>query len=398
MPPGTRFRSQPPAFILPNGSEIHLKSADPSSGFEKFQGAGLTAAWFDEEPMGENGRQIFHEVYARRAPGIPLSIFMTFTPLQGFSWSHRELWDPETRTFPDVACFTVTQLDASQSHGGFWSEKELKDFQAGYSEAEWEARVMGKFGLLSGSSYYSGKLIEEALDRIKAEKGVRYEIKHALIGGPQLKEDPNGPLTVFRPPVAGRQYIIGVDVAGGIGRDYSVAWVLDRKDLACCARWRSNQIDAHLFASNGILPLAKYYSNALLVPEANNDHGGTVIQELRTRYHRLYRQRKWNAVRRTYDDSYGWRTLSSNRMATYDALAKALREGEWIPNAELLKEMATVVKLDDDRKVDHLVGYNDDEVVAAGLALAVHYDTPMYPPQPDNRLRIPSTDHGWMVA
>jgi phage terminase large subunit-like protein len=399
MPPGTKWRAQPPAFILPNGSEIHIKSADPSSGFEKFQGAGLTAAWFDEEPVGENGRQVFHEVYARRAPGIPLKIWMTFTPLQGFSWSHKELWDKETRCFPDVETFTVTQLDASKSHGGFWSEKELTDFQAGYSEAEWEARVMGKFGLLSGSCYFNGKLIEETRERIKGETSERYSIKHAAMSGPILSKDSNGHLTVYRPPAPGHAYILGVDCAGGIGRDFSCAWVLDRKDLACAAKWKSNQVDANLFASDGVLPLGKYYNNAQIVVESNNDHGGTVIQELRTRYHNLYRQRKWNAVRRTYDDSYGWRTLSSNRMAIYDAIAKALREGEWVPNRDLLVEMGTVVKLDDDRKVDHLDGYHDDEVIAAGLALAVHYDSPMY--QIDHRkyrLNIPNTETGWMVA
>jgi len=396
MPPGTRWRSQPPAFILPNGSEIHLKSADPSSGFEKFQGAGITAAWFDEEPIGENGRQIFHEVYARRAPGVPLSIFMTFTPLQGFSWSHRELWDEETRTFPDVACFTVTQLDASQSHGGFWSEKELKEFQAGYSEAEWEARVMGKFGLLSGTSYYSGKLLQETLDRIKDVKGVRHSIRTGLVTGPQVAPDDKGPLTIYRPPLGNRGYIMGVDCAGGIGRDFSVASVWDRRDLALVAEWSSNKVDAHQFGSDGVLPLAIYYNNSLVVIEANSDHGGTVINELRSRYHNLYRSRKWNAVKRDYASEYGWRTLASNRMSVYDALGKALREGEWTPSKELLNEMSTVVKRENER-VDHLEGYHDDRVFAAGLALAVHYDTPVYSID-HSKLRRPvqSGELGWM--
>ena len=43
-------------------------------------------------PKGSQGEDIFGEVYARRAPGIPLRIFMTFTPLQGMSWSWRRLW------------------------------------------------------------------------------------------------------------------------------------------------------------------------------------------------------------------------------------------------------------------------------------------------------------------
>lgn len=397
LPPGTKWRAQPPTFFLPNGSEIHLKSADPSSGFEKFQGAGILAAWFDEEPVGENGRQIFHEVYARRAPGVPLHIFMTFTPLQGYSWSYKELWDEESDArFPGVETFTVTQLDASKSHGGFWSDKELEEFQAGYSEAEWDARVMGKFGLLSGASYYSGKLLEEAKERIKQEKGVKHRISSGVVSAVQVSPDENGPLTVYRPPVTGRQYIMGVDCAGGVGQDRSVAAVWDRKDLALVAEWASDRIDAHEFGANAVLPLAKYYGNALVVVESNSDHGGTVVNELRTRYHNLYRQRKWNALRREYGSEYGWRTTSANRMSVYDSLAKALREGVWTPQLELLQEMGTIVKREGER-VDHLEGYHDDRVFASGLALAVHYDTPVYViDHAKLRRPVPQGELGWL--
>lgn len=399
MPPGTRFRAQPPAFLLPNGSEIHLKSSDPSAGFEKFQGSGILACWIDEEPMGENGRAIFHEIYARRAPGIPLHIWMTFTPLQGYSWSYKELWDPESSDrFPGVETFTVTQLDASVSHGGFWSDKELADFQAGYSEAEWDARVMGKFGLLSGASYYSGKLLEETRERIKAERGVKHTIRAGSISTVQVSEDASGHLTIYRPPVSGRQYIMGVDCAGGVGQDASVCSVWDRTDLACCAVWHSNRVDANQFGSDAVLPLAKYYNNALVVLEVNSDHGGSVLNELRSRYHNLYRQRKWSTVRREYSMEYGWRTTSANRTAVYDALAKALREGHWVPDVDLLTEMGTVVKREGER-IDHLEGYHDDRVFAAGLALSVHYDTPVYTVDYSKyRKQIPRGENGWLAV
>jgi len=328
LPPGAREYRQPPMFVLPKPweSEIHLKSADPAAGAEKFQGAGLLAAWLDEEPIGENGRQIFHEINARRTPGIPLHIFMTFTPLQGYSWSYRELWNPETRCFPDVETFVVTQLDAAISHGGFWTDKELKDFQAGYTEAEWEARVMGTYGILAGSCYFSKKLIEE--QKPKCETPKRYDISHSAISGPQLKENPSGSLRIYRPPLKDRKYIMGVDSASGVGRDYSVASVWDRKDLALVAEWRDNRVYAHKFGQDTVLPLAQHYSNALIVPESNSDHGGTIINELRNRYHNIYRWRKWNAVKRVYSMEFGWRTLGTNRMAIYDAISKALREGQ----------------------------------------------------------------------
>jgi hypothetical protein len=396
LPPGYKEFRQPPRFVLPNGSEIHMKSADPSAGFEAFQGAGIKAALFDEEPVGNNGRQIFHEVFARRAPGVPLRIMFIFTPLQGLSWAVRELLDPESPDlFPGVDSFKIHQDEALKSHGGFWEESELMELRAGYSGAEYDARVKGQFGLMSGNSYFDGRLLEETRERVKNERGVRHSIRSALITGVQVSEDADGPLSIYRPPLKDRQYIMGVDCAGGIGQDYSVCSVWDRKDLALVASWVSNRIDPHEFGSNGVLPLAKYYNNALVVLEVNSDHGGSVLNELRSRYHNLYRQRKWDSIKREYRSEWGWRTLSNNRTAVYDALAKALREGEWTPSVDLLKEMSFIIKREGER-IDHLDGYHDDLVFASGLALAVHFDQPVYVPKVSPRRHIPATETGWM--
>jgi phage terminase large subunit-like protein len=395
LPAGFKERSQPPVFTLPNGSKIVVKSADPSSGMEKFQGEGIQAALFDEEPVGENGRQIFHETYARRMPGVQLEIMLTFTPLQGFSWSYRELWNPETRTFPGVECFVVTQMDASKSHGGFWTDAELDDFKAGYSEAEWEARVLGKYGQLSGSTYFSGKLLEEAAQ--KCEKGDRYKVRFSPAHGPVVEPDSRGPLTIFRPPCSGHKYIVGVDPAGGIGRDSSVATVFDREDNAFVAVWSSNRVDAHEFGANAVLPLGIHYNNALIVVESNNEHGGTVLNELRNRYHHVYRNRRWNAVRREYQSEYGFKTTAANRMSIYDALSKTLREGLWTPYKELLDEMATTV-MKENEKVEHMDGCHDDHVFSAGLALVVHLDSPMYAVKYEKMPSYAGQENAWMGA
>lgn len=376
LPPGYRFYKQESIIVLPKPwkSEIHLKSAD--SGRDKFQGAGILAAWFDEEPKGTQGEDIFSEVYARRAPGVPLRIFMTFTPLQGLSWSYRRLWDADSTTrYPGVETFVFGLDDCSLAHGGFLTDDEIETIKAGYSEGEYEARVHGKYGIIAGSGYYSAKLIDTA--RQKCEAGNRFKIRWSPVSGPALVSDEAGELTIHRPPARGRQYIVGVDAAGGTGRDASVASVWDRDDLACCAEWYSNKVDPDLFGTDAVLPLAKLYGNALTVVEANGEHGGTVIAQLRGRYHQLYRHREWNSMRRRYTDQYGWKTTAANRMRVFDALAKSLREGRWVPTRGLLDEMSTVVTKEDGR-VDHLDGCHDDRVFAAGIAHAVHYDTPRY--------------------
>ena len=376
LPPGYRFYKQESIVVLPKPwqSEIHFKSAD--SGREKFQGAGLLAAWFDEEPKGSPGEDIFSEVYARRAPGVRQRIFLTFTPLQGLSWSYRKLWDPDSEDrLPGVETFAFSIFDCSKAHGGFLDDATITAITSGYSEAEYDARVYGKYGILAGRSYFRTDLIDKALKGCSS--GSRYRIRYGGLGHPVVERDDGGPLTVFRPPAPQHHYIMGVDAAGGVGRDASVASVWDRDDLALCAEWYSNKVDADEFGNNAVLPLAQYYGNALVVVESNGEHGGTVIAQLKGRYHNLYRHRQWNRIQSKYTDEYGWRTTAVSRMRVWDALAKCLREGTWSPNDRLLKEMLTVVTKDDG-KVEHADGCNDDAAFASGIALAIHMDIPRY--------------------
>ena len=400
LPPGTRYFRQEAIFKLPKpwNSEIHVKSAD--SGREKFQGAGIQAAWFDEEPKGQAGEEIFGEVYARRAPGVPLRIFLTFTPLQGLSWSYRKMWNKNSEELlPGVETFQFSLYDCSKAHGGFLTDEEIETIHAGYTEYEREARVYGKYTTIGGSPYFSPKLLSACLEKVGANKGEKYEIRLGAQGQPVLEPKADGNLTVYRPATDGHEYIVGVDAAGGAGRDASVASVWDRDDLALVARWYSNKVDPDAFGSNAVLPLGKHYRNALVVVESNGEHGGTVLAQLRGRYHNTYRNRKWNSITRKYTDEYGWRTTAVSRMRIWDSLARALREDEWTPDEGLIEEMRTVI-IKECEKVEHMDGCHDDQAFASGIALAIHYDSLRHQLQPWSHYRTeivsPSPEVAWM--
>ena len=385
LPPGYKFFKQESIIRLPKpwGSEIHLKSAD--SGREKFQGAGLLAAWFDEEPKGLAGEEIFGEVYARRAPGVPLRIFMTFTPLQGLSWSYRRLWNPEsTERYPGVETFYFDLHDCSKALGGFLTDGEIETIEQGYPEWEREARVHGRYMHIGGHCYFDYPLLQKA--ELKGEPGKTYKISFAPPNRATLSEDPAGPLVVYRPPAPGRKYICGVDTAAGIGRDFSVASVWDREDLALCAQWRSNRVDPDLFGSEGVLPLGYHYNTALLVVETNGEHGGTVVSQLKGRYPNIWLRMEWDKAKGGYTKSYGFRTDSRTRGRLFDAVKRALREDEWNPSKELVQEMKGIIG-DVDGRPDHLEGTHDDQVVAAGLALCVNYESPAVKLPPWHRMK-----------
>ena len=384
LPPGYKFYKQESIIRLPKpwGSEIHIKSAD--AGREKFQGAGILAAWFDEEPKGSQGEEIFGEVYARRAPGIPLRIFMTFTPLQGLSWSYRRLWNEASEErYPGVETFIFDLHDCSKAHGGFLTDEEISLIERGYSSWEREARVHGRYSIMGGRNFYQGQAIEAA--KLRCEKGKRYDIR--LTGQVQVvEENETGSLTIRRDPAKGHRYVIGVDCSGGIRRDSSVANVWDRDDKVCVASLATDSLAPDLFADK-VVALGRYYGYALVVPETNGEHGGSVLAGIRGRhYPHIYQRQDWDKVRMEYRDEYGFRTTSRTRARIFDSVKKWLADDTVIFSELTLKECETIV-VDDDLRPDHLDGCHDDSVVADGVAICVMEDNQSMKLPPWNRFR-----------
>lgn len=386
LPPGTRFWKQDWIFELPKpwGSEIHVKSQD--AGREKLQGAGILAAWIDEEWKGSPGEDNFSEIYARRTPTWDLKILYTFTPLNGASWSFRRLWDERSQElYPGVEKFNFSLEDLSISHGGFWSEEQIELFKSGYKPHERDARVYGNFSALGGREYYSFSLIEEALKR--CEPGKRYNISVSTGHKPTLEEQSDGALEIRRDPAKGHRYVLGADTSGGIRRDYAVCNVWDRDDLVCVATYRSNKVPPDIFGSQVCVGLGQHYNYGLVVPETNGEHGGTVLMAMRAKqYPHIYQRQEWDSISMQYKNEYGFRTTVRTRSRIFDSYGKALREGKAIFSRQSLEEAQYIVA-DDQNRPDHIEGYNDDSVVADGVALTIIEDNPQPKLPPWSRFR-----------
>ena len=79
-------------------------------------------------------------------------------------------------------------------------------------------------------------------------------------------------------PVKGEQYAIGVDVALGVGKDYSVIFVVHVKSSAPVYVWESNSISPTDLAAH-IVSIASKYNHAKVLVEVNN-HGLATLNEL----------------------------------------------------------------------------------------------------------------------
>jgi hypothetical protein len=170
----------------------------------------------------------------------------------------------------------------------------------------------------------------------------------------------NGQLSVWLPPLPGKQYVVAVDPAGGgSDGDYSAAQVVELESGLQCAEFAGHVGGQEL--AQLIADLAADYNNAWLVVERNN-HGAGVLAlvEALCHYQRIY----WQG------GQPGWLTNSVSRPAVLGRLDAALVEKpECFQSRALLAECRSFVRMPDGR-TGARAGTHDDRVMAMAIALA----------------------------
>lgn len=248
-------------------------------------------------------------------------------------------------TDADRALAKAHGLDRAQLKWLLAKRRELKDrFAAEYPANDAEAFLTSVRGVFDA----------EAL------KGML-----ATLGGSTRQESAG--LTVWREPEAGREYVIGVDVAEGVAEgDYSCAIVLERESGEQAAELRGRW-PVHVFAKK-LDELGRAYNAALVGVERNN-HGHTVLALLQHEhaYPTLYTHRDYDATGAARA-RLGWETNAKTKPVMIDGLAEALAEGFLgVNDPELVKECMTYV-YDDRGSMGAQAGCRDDRVIAAAIA------------------------------
>ena len=171
-------------------------------------------------------------------------------------------------------------------------------------------------------------------------------------------------LKLYSLPDVGRKYAIGVDPAeGNPTSDDSVAVVVDamtNNEVATLA----GKIEPGVMAEY-VIKVAQYYNNAAVLVERNN-HGGTVIRDLKGKV----------ALRLGMDRKPGWHTNASSKTKMYDDLIKIFEEylkeayESGISPAPIIHDRQTSMQLAaiDANTLSAPVGQHDD--FAVGYALA----------------------------
>lgn len=171
---------------------------------------------------------------------------------------------------------------------------------------------------------------------------------------------------MYKEPIAGQRYFIGVDCSEGLGKDYSTSIVLD-KDGEEVAMFKNNKIKPYQFAEI-VNILGRYYNGAFLTVEKASG-GHSVIERLR------YTFKYMNMAKcKSYDKfnkpqyTIGFDTNNKTKSLIINDLREAFETGQLLlHSSEILEEMK-VFEVRDNGSMGAMSGYNDDLIIATALA------------------------------
>jgi hypothetical protein len=201
--------------------------------------------------------------------------------------------------------------------GGLTSEEESLMGMYNLDEAQiaWRRSQISKIGLEKFRREYPIDL-EEAY----SISGSVWMSRETIGDIPVLDINPKG-FTKLSDPDKCDAYAIGVDVSAGIGRDFSVIYVISKKTYSPVLIWRDNNTPPAALAEI-IVDVATTYNNALVLVESNN-FGNVVLNEM---YHIGY-EAIWK------EDGKDWITTSKSKTAMFENLKELIRSS-WIKSLD----------------------------------------------------------------
>ena len=207
--------------------------------------------------------------------------------------------------------------------------------------------------LLSGDCVFDIEKVDQRLKECEVTKDDNIS----------LTSRDNGRELIWLNPMPGRDYIIGVDTAGGgVNGDYACAQVIDRDTGKQCA-----ELHGHLTPEETavrVTALANEYNQAVVAIERNN-HGEAVWYLMRE-YPKLYEN--------FTEDRKGFQTNVSTKPRVITLLGQLLREApELFSSARFLRECRTYLR-QNDGSTNAAAGAHDDTVMAMAIAQYVRQE------------------------
>ncbi len=226
---------------LENGSKIIAASTSASA----VRGMSFNIIFLDEFAFVQNhlADDFFASVYPTISSGKSTKVIIVSTP-HGMNHFYRMWHDAERGQNEYVA----TEVHWSEVPGRDkkWKEQTIRNTSKQQFAIEFECEFLGSVDTLIAAAKLKALVYEQPIEQ-------------------------NGKLSVYEKPFSKRDYIITVDVARGVGKDYSAFIVADITEFPykIVATYRDNEIKPMLFPSV-IEDVAKAYNNAYVLCEVND--------------------------------------------------------------------------------------------------------------------------------
>jgi len=236
---------------LENGSKILAASTSASA----VRGGSYNVIFLDEFAFIPNhiADQFFASVYPTISSGQKTKVIVVSTP-RGMNHFYR-MWHDAERGKNE---YIPTEVHWSEVPGrdSVWKEQTIANTSEQQFRVEFECEFLGSVDTLISSAKLKSLVYDEPIKR-------------------------NAGLDIYFEPIKNHDYVLTVDVARGVGIDYSAFVITDITTFPhkIIGKYRNNEIKPMLFPSI-IVDIAKAYNNAFILCEVNDigDQVASIIQ------------------------------------------------------------------------------------------------------------------------
>jgi len=267
--------------------------------------------------------------------------------------------------------FNVIDLDYWE-HPDYNNEEWVVDQKAQLREKGWLQEVMRSF-LGSGETYIPAQIIGELQRNTRDNIPKRKLFKKWANASEENNDDDwegDGALWLWKEPIDGHEYVIGVDSAEGVGEDgdNNCFQVFDSNTLEQVAEFYSNLVPPYIFAQI-INEIAIYYNHALIIVETLGA-GSSVLSNLQHTlyYENLFYEPPTGKTSKVMKP--GIKVTLSNRPALLEEMQHGLMNKNLkINSCRLVKELTTFIFNAQTKKAQAQKGKHDDAILALCFAL-----------------------------
>ena len=393
-------RSGPNDFIeFPNGSVIHFAGvSDPI----QFHSSEFGLIILDEahqipedsvQTLNSRLRQRCQKCREGRAKGgcthLPLQVVVAANPENPGHWLYKYFiagadktewgyYKPQLQLEEDADPVGDSEfIFASPFDNPYLTEQYITQNLGGMRGRLRKRYLEGEWIHLDGHCFFDVEALSE-YEQAAPSPAYRFDfVPEGFGGAARRREHDLGHIRVFAPPIEGRSYAIGADVATGRGLDSSCAYVIDLTNMDLAAEFHG-KVDADIFAEQ-LHFLGRWYNTALLAVEATGV-GEAVIIPLRDGkggrppYPKMYRHVLDSSVDLNVMQRYGFPMSTKTRPLVLNQLERAIRERSlpFMP-LRLAQECLTFCEFEEGTPSPRAqAGCNDDAVFAAALALDMY--------------------------